>query len=437
DNHQQQQQQEVGRSDAEDTEEVQGGVEGDSGQDRGAGGNSTALPELELGEREDDAGKRPEEVQGGEGGGSGGGGGGNSTQDDKGATQPTRELPELVPGAHDTSKKDGSAAAGNITPPPPELVALHPDIADGDSSSSEDRPIISRREPAGTKRKAEVLSKESGKIGVTITTSSSSSSSSGAGSPPPSKLPRLLPVKTVASPTSPSFSPQQVHGRRPSSSKPASDTSQTSQDDAGGVGSVLAAASPPAGSGRGSKSPASSPPPALTPTSSRSNSTDKRTLPPPLSSVTNHASQEQGTDTASAVSASSHTEDPQKQASSTVTTGEVKGSTDTGQTEEMSTVNSSASVGDGSLVNGHLNAYGNNDNMNTGNLDEVDKPAPTLIPQLLTSPSSDYWHARNPVADQVFITDVTVNLKTVTIRECKTEKGFFRNRDVPNQSDIK
>lgn len=65
------------------------------------------MPELELGEREDDAGKRPEEVQGGEGGGSGGGGGGNSTQDDKGATQPTRELPELVPGAHDTSKKDG------------------------------------------------------------------------------------------------------------------------------------------------------------------------------------------------------------------------------------------------------------------------------------------------------------------------------------------
>lgn len=37
------------------------------------------------------------------------------------------------------------------------------------SSSSEDRPIL----PAGTKRKAEVL-RESGKIGVTITTSSTS-----------------------------------------------------------------------------------------------------------------------------------------------------------------------------------------------------------------------------------------------------------------------
>jgi len=138
-----------------------------------------------------------------------------------------------------------------------------------------------------------------------------------------------------------------------------------------------------------------------------------------------------------AVSASSHTEEPQKQASSAVTTVEVNGSTETDQTQETSAANSGTSVGEGSLVNGHVNVYSNNNNMNTGNLDEVDKPAATLIPQLLTSPSSDYWHARNPVADQVFITDVTVNLKTVTIRECKTEKGFFRNREVPNQSDIK
>lgn len=47
----------------------------------------------------------------------------------------------------------------------------------------------------------------------------------------------------------------------------------------------------------------------------------------------------------------------------------------------------------------------------------------------LTSPGSQYWISRNPVADQVFITDVTVNLKTVTIRECKTGKGFFKERE--------
>lgn len=40
-----------------------------------------------------------------------------------------------------------------------------------------------------------------------------------------------------------------------------------------------------------------------------------------------------------------------------------------------------------------------------------------------------YWLARSPVADQIFITDVTVNLQTVTIRECRTEKGFFRSRE--------
>lgn len=51
------------------------------------------------------------------------------------------------------------------------------------SSSSEDRPILERLEIAGTKRKAEVLSKESGKIGVTITTSSPTSPL-----PPPSKV---------------------------------------------------------------------------------------------------------------------------------------------------------------------------------------------------------------------------------------------------------
>lgn len=56
---------------------------------------------------------------------------------------------------------------------------------------------------------------------------------------------------------------------------------------------------------------------------------------------------------------------------------------------------------------------------------------------VLTSPGSEYWLARNPVADQVFITDVTVNLKTVTIRECKTEKGFFKERDDnSNPSDV-
>lgn len=50
-----------------------------------------------------------------------------------------------------------------------ELESEHAVIGSEDKSSSN---VICRRELSGTKRKAEVLSKESGKIGVTITTSS-------------------------------------------------------------------------------------------------------------------------------------------------------------------------------------------------------------------------------------------------------------------------
>ncbi|KAK9737750.1 Chromo (CHRromatin Organization MOdifier) domain [Popillia japonica] len=65
---------------------------------------------------------------------------------------------------------------------------------ENNSSSSDDRPILRRFEP-GTKRKAEVLSKESGKIGVTIMRSSPTNSS-----PPPVKMSKLTAQKN--SPTS-------------------------------------------------------------------------------------------------------------------------------------------------------------------------------------------------------------------------------------------
>lgn len=52
-----------------------------------------------------------------------------------------------------------------------------------------------------------------------------------------------------------------------------------------------------------------------------------------------------------------------------------------------------------------------------------------------TSPASaEYWLSRNPLADHIFITDVTVNLMTVTIRECKTQDGFFKNRPMDSES---
>lgn len=82
----------------------------------------------------------------------------------------------------DTRAGDEEAAEA----PQHATLAAPVDNENTSSSSSEDRPILSRLELAGTKRKAEVLSKESGKIGVTITTSSPTSSS-----PPPAKVSSL------------------------------------------------------------------------------------------------------------------------------------------------------------------------------------------------------------------------------------------------------
>lgn len=56
-------------------------------------------------------------------------------------------------------------------------------------------------------------------------------------------------------------------------------------------------------------------------------------------------------------------------------------------------------------------------------------PLPVPPPPQPPRRGAAYWMTRSPVADQIFITDVTVNLQTVTIRECRTEKGFFRPRE--------
>lgn len=113
---------------------------------------------------------------------------GEDSQDESttGSTSATR-LNQVAPD-EDTLP---SSLDGHESPTPTRLTSTFG--VDSDSSnSSVDIPLLPRKEPAGTKRKAEVLSKESGKIGVTITTSSPSS---GSGSPPPNKIPRLLPLK--------------------------------------------------------------------------------------------------------------------------------------------------------------------------------------------------------------------------------------------------
>lgn len=61
-------------------------------------------------------------------------------------------------------------------------------------------------------------------------------------------------------------------------------------------------------------------------------------------------------------------------------------------------------------------------------LENSDKPSEGAdIPE--NSPLSDeFWKKQNPLVDHVLITDVTTNLLTVTVRECDTSSGFFKDR---------
>lgn len=41
-------------------------------------------------------------------------------------------------------------------------------------------------------------------------------------------------------------------------------------------------------------------------------------------------------------------------------------------------------------------------------------------------PPPEFWKQQNKLVNQIMITDVTTNDQTITIRECKTPQGFFR-----------
>lgn len=59
-------------------------------------------------------------------------------------------------------------------------------------------------------------------------------------------------------------------------------------------------------------------------------------------------------------------------------------------------------------------------------------PLTPLSPQAL--PPRFWLPTKCNISDKVVITDVTVNFETVTIRECKTGRGFFRERDIKDSS---
>nr|XP_023016262.1 polycomb group protein Pc [Leptinotarsa decemlineata] len=234
---------------------------------------------------------------------------------------------ESIASAEDDETRTGSEETSESTSAPTVSTAEN---ENSNSSSSDDRkPLLARMDLVGTKRKAEVLSKESGKIGVTITTSSPTSSS-----PPP--------VKRQGSKS------EEETSAIPSAASPAT------------------AAAP-------------------------RTSTDKRLI---LSDATLPHSSNKEPASPKGVASRTDEKRPEKK-------------------PEVNTENEGCEEKP-APVNGH-------------NKSNVEESAP-----LLTSPGYAYWLARNPVADQVFITDVTVNHETVTIRECKTEKGFFKDRDDNN-----
>lgn len=243
------------------------------------------------------------------------------------------------------------------------------------SSSSEDRPIL-----LGAKRKAEVLSKESGKIGVTITTS-----------PPALKVPRL--------------------------STPPPNNNNYSHKTNGRHGLSVALVNHAASNGHPKEPPGkeSKPPPAPAPSTAPTpasqslpviNGVRKPPEGPPGGAAPRTGaprpphSPEADTQTPASRPQSSGPADPPPGAPPTVTAPAPPSLPAQLPAPPALEEDSDSSASEAA-------------------------PAP---PQPPRRPAA-FWLARSNLASQIFITDVTVNLETVTIRECKTERGFFRPRD--------
>ncbi|XP_055912365.1 polycomb group protein Pc [Eupeodes corollae] len=215
-----------------------------------------------------------------------------------------------------------------------------PFIPEGDtnSSSSEDQPLSSRKEPIiGTKRKAEVL-KESGKIGVTIKTSPDG--------PPPAKnycLDSAAPISTPLKAESAPLSPE-TPASRPEQDIPSDKPQQYANQ--------------------------------------------QQQLQPPPAAVQQPAA---------AIGA--------------------------GAPPQLRDDNESKSK------DHHYQQQNSNNHVKVAR-----SQSPPLSPK--TAAPRFWLPGKCKISDKVVITDVTVNLETVTIRECKTERGFFRERDLKASGDV-
>lgn len=346
--------------------------------------------------------------------------GDESSQDESGPGTSSRLQEETD---QEDASQSGMSEEKERKKPRPKITASEDLVEDNSSDSSDDAPLQGKRNEAlsekardaGTKRKAEVLSKESGKIGVTITTSP------GASSPPPTKMSKVKEpsyrrsnseiVQGTEKSNQKLQSGKQVEkvlSRRPST-KPEKENSGDKPANVKGDMKRLSL-SPPRVKSPHSNFKVSSPPPASTPNSHRNDVEHKKAITP----VTTNISQEQVTSIGSSDPAVARGEDVPKQKRAQ-------------QPQETNTLS-----GRDTPMSNHV---AKTDDKINNNVDDV---SGLVTSHIITHHGADYWKARNPVADQVFITDVTVNLQTVTIRECKTEKGFFKEREHKEQkSDIK
>ncbi|XP_058982328.1 polycomb group protein Pc-like [Musca domestica] len=233
--------------------------------------------------------------------------------------------------------------------------------ADSNSSSSEDQPL-SRKEVAGTKRKAEVL-KESGKIGVTIKTSPDG--------PPPAKIhcsvdtatPISTPLKAETEPLSPETPASRPEQATPSEKPQQYNGHQQQQQH-------------------------------------------------------HHQQQDDDDDESSSQADSQH----------------------------------EAENNHLPLINNNINSNNHNHQQQQQNhqhqhrqqqLDAIFENSPPKQKSTPLTPLSPpalpprFWlPSKCNISNKVVITDVTVNYETVTIRECKTERGFFRERDMKSSDSV-
>lgn len=332
------------------------------------------------------------------------------------------------------------------------------------STSSDDQTLISRQRQTtasttstqnssstiATKRKAEVLSRESGKIGVTITTSSPTGSgqTTTGSSPPPTKTPKVNSIGSTA-----------ANGRSSKATEDKPSVAVTPPSTGSTTTVPATSATAPRWSSTESKSASSD-----ERQRSEVSSADKSSGAPALPNNSKTSTSAHGKSERDKVNGVGGKEREKQQVQHKGQSSSSTPSNNKSPSAKPTTISINNQQQHRS-INGHHDSTTTENNNNTTTHQHKNNTQPPNNSHIVTtqaqqkhaqthinlqsiteqrelidsetSPGSDYWLARNPVADQVFITDVTVNLKTVTIRECKTEKGFFKDRpDGHPHSDI-